>query len=259
MSLLLPDRVNANKRFSNSIIQNSKADWDREGLKMKDVYGSSVCTLAACLSLPSEEGLFVQRDPSGGQAIIYKNHPFADRAVKFTLYPTWIVWTRKYAPLYSRSWVVQERILSPRIIHFSEFPFFECNKNFANETYSTSNLPKDPFLFPQHPEPERVWTTQSDGNTLIHWMRMLELYSNCKLTFYSDKFIALSGLAAAFSNLLDREYYAGIFAGDCIVSCLLWEIWASGPRERPAEYQGKKYSKLPIFYIPSARYFKKYS
>jgi hypothetical protein len=208
---------------------------------MKDVYGSSVCTLAACLSLPSEEGLFVERDPSGGKPIIIDNHLFADRAVKFSLSPTWINWTRDYAPLYNRSWVVQERVLSPRIIHFSEYPFFECNKNFANEAYSTTNLPKDPFLFPSHPVPEREWTTKADGNTLIHWMRMLELYSRCKLTFYSDKLIALSGMAVAFSNLLDREYYAGIFSGDCLVSCLVWEIWDRGPRQRAAEYQGKNY------------------
>jgi hypothetical protein len=219
------------------IIQDSKADWETEAVTMHDVYQSGVCNIAACLSKSSDESLFVERDQIACTPVIFQ-HKFIDQTIRFTLLPDWIQWTKNKAPLYSRSWVVQERILSRRIMNFSQFPFFECREINSNESFSSAVV-KQPFVFGGHAQSERNWAVKLEDKTLSNWMTLVSLYSRSNLTYKSDKLIAFAGLASAFSKLIDFPYFAGLWGKEFLIPSLMWEKSSlNGPE--PSDYQGER-------------------
>jgi hypothetical protein len=76
---------------------------------------------------------------------------------------------------------------------------------------------------------------------------MVTMYFECRLTYRTDVFPALSGLARAFHRqMIDDQYLAGLWRND-IIRGLFWFVWP-GPgrgreRERetsaPSEYYGR--------------------
>ena len=77
----------------------------------------------------------------------------------------------------------------------------------------------------------------------------VKLYSNCKMTYDSDKLIALSGLARLFHSRLGEHetYLAGLFKGS-LVSQLAWEVDFLGerPGTRPRECWAPSWSWASI-------------
>ncbi|RYP71479.1 hypothetical protein DL770_008120 [Monosporascus sp. CRB-9-2] len=126
------------------IIQDSEEDWMREGMQMDSVYKNAWCTIAATHARDSTEGLFVERDPRVLQPCPYEV-PEDVRTPKYGTdrnNPFYVVDTNlwhyniAFAPLTSRAWVVQERLLSPRILHFAaEQVFWECQEMAACESF----------------------------------------------------------------------------------------------------------------------------
>ena len=90
-------------------------------------------------------------------------------------------------PLLQRGWVVQERILAPRMLYFTSTQvFWECYEKVACE------------VFPQgYPEQRSNIENYFHKKNLVGpmWSEVVELYSKCKLTYSSDKLVAISGLA----------------------------------------------------------------
>ena len=100
-----------------SILQDSVEDWRREGSKMLSIYENSYVTIAATKSSDSSQGCFSHAPES-----------------KFSRRKTF--WTGDYQPydlhcreelpqcieipLQTRGWVLQERLLSKKTIHFME-------------------------------------------------------------------------------------------------------------------------------------------
>jgi hypothetical protein len=138
-----------------------------------------------------------------------------------------------HAPLYKRGWVLQESHLSPRTIHFSKFPSFECREIFACESYRTveaelTDVDSD-WLHRTAKTISRVGSF-SYGD----WWNIVYDYSRCNLTNESDKLIALCGIAKALSLVIPGDYYAGIWAPWWLQG-LLWIVdqWLSGHEMAP--------------------------
>lgn len=123
------------------IIQDDKDDWNNEASLMSLVHKYCFINIAATGSRNPTGGCFWDRNP---------------RAVLPTeLYISWVgckgdatkryltvcepnVWAQKLIrePLNQRAWVLQERILSPRVLHFGGGQlFWECRQFVACETY----------------------------------------------------------------------------------------------------------------------------
>ncbi|KAK3321786.1 hypothetical protein B0H66DRAFT_474098, partial [Apodospora peruviana] len=107
-------------------------------------------------------------------------------------------------PLGSRAWVVQERLLATRTIHFGKNQlFWVCRDKIACEAYP-KGLPKALIRHIDHP----------NLATEAAWRNVVTQYSGCKLTKTSDKLVAISGLAkrvAAHKQPHDR-YVAGLWS-----------------------------------------------
>jgi hypothetical protein len=76
---------------------------------------------------------------------------------------------------------------------------------------------------------------QDDASMREQWRTIVEEYTDCELTFNSDKLIALAGISARHQMLLNHQhegkigeglYLAGLWGSD-ILSGLLWHVRGS--------------------------------
>lgn len=206
------------------IIQDMTEDWTRESAVMGKVYTNGLCNVAACDGAASNCSIFTERDSCLGEPLIV-SHEYSDQSVRFTLLPDWVNLTWDTAPLYRRGWVLQERFLSSRVMHFSKFPFWECREELSREI-SSSHRELQSLYFPSLPEPQRSWlaSTMNADEAVLHWWKLVKLYTKCSLTYGTDKLIALSGIAQTMSKMINEPYYAGIWGGKYFVLGLAWRV-----------------------------------
>ena len=121
------------------------------------------------------------------------------------------------APLNRRAWVVQERLLARRVLHFGfQGWFFECYEHEACETF-----PSGPpaILSPDNTLQtfKNIYAFHEDSldNGRQHykkWERVVQAFTRSDLTKASDKAIALSGIAEEFQNhVINEPYIAGLW------------------------------------------------
>ncbi|KAL8919614.1 MAG: hypothetical protein Q9172_004917 [Xanthocarpia lactea] len=119
------------------IMQDSEQDWKTESAKMQYVYSNAFLTLAANASSDSTGGLFQERKPSLVNPVIVNPTWEGTTSKGYVVIPRQF-W--KYnvsdSPLNQRAWVLQERYLSPRVLHFGETQLlWECRTQDCCETY----------------------------------------------------------------------------------------------------------------------------
>lgn len=194
---------------------------------MDQVYRHGICNISVCDGVDSIAGLFSIRDPQAGEPIRF-TQLFSDCSIRFTVLPDYVDLIRRHSTLYSRGWVLQERLLSPRIIHFSHFLTWECRTCLSSETYDGAILKPARFGFPNFPVSERHWTSannQRDPRPVARWWDLVKIYTRMKLTYQKYKLVAIAGLAQQFSDVIKEPYYAGIWGGTDLILSLLWVCW----------------------------------
>lgn len=107
------------------IIQGNDPDWEREAGRMEQVFSSAYCTIAATSASSSAEGFLVNREPrpfasvnnpSGGTTYVCESVDNFHQDVE-------------EGNLNKRGWVLQERALSRRSVHFTATQvYWECGK-----------------------------------------------------------------------------------------------------------------------------------
>ncbi|CAI6067911.1 unnamed protein product [Clonostachys chloroleuca] len=100
------------------VIQDSEEDWRHESALMGKVYSNSTLNIMATDRLI--QGLFRARSPLDLQYCVVRAERTGIAPQSFYIYD-WMTWDNLIfrAPLNGRGWVLQERILSPRVVHFS--------------------------------------------------------------------------------------------------------------------------------------------
>jgi hypothetical protein len=109
-------------------------------------------------------------------------------------------------PLLDRGWVLQQMLLSTRIISFNEPEIsFEC----ADGYHCQCNPSWERLIRPPH---ERtVWSTAMSVNPALTWISIVSAYSRLKLTHPTDELAALSGIVRKCEDYrLGDQYLLGL-------------------------------------------------
>ncbi|KAI3316817.1 heterokaryon incompatibility protein-domain-containing protein [Xylariaceae sp. AK1471] len=233
------------------IIQGDDEDWAREAANMGMVYANTYLNISATSARNSYQGCYVSRDPAKVAGLpVARIHSDSDRTswFKFVYSGIWIQ-NVDQAPLHQRGWVLQERLLSPRVLHFSaDQVFWECRENYACETFPESvplvfrgvGFLKDVYLRDFVPrKPAAFYGEYEEYMETELWSKVVETYSQAQLTFQKDKLIALSGISREIEHLLRSTYVAGLWRCHLPYS-LLWTAKSSGYRS--TEYLAPSWS-----------------
>lgn len=220
------------------IIQDSKEDWSRHAAVMWEVYTNAYLTLAATASRHSGEGLFRKRLSTTVSPCIVDvpdTHGQFD-AGRYVCYHD-DEWTAlvDYAPLNHRAWVYQERLLSPRTVHFSETQlFWECHEFRASERYAFGIPPR--YSHMNHRDLlEQVVQRRVSMTSQSCWHTLVSTYTSMSLTYESDKMVALSAVARRLSSIPGKwRYLAGLWESN-LIGQLCWE--ATARTTRPTAYR----------------------
>ena len=120
------------------ILQDDKEDWRSESANMGRIYANAACTISATASRDANGGCSYPRQALIADCVL-GTQPFSALAVKSPISdPNGLdnLFDEKIesAPISSRGWTFQERVLSKRVLHFSDgVLFFECNTHLASE------------------------------------------------------------------------------------------------------------------------------
>ncbi|KAK6379823.1 hypothetical protein LTS17_005897 [Exophiala oligosperma] len=229
------------------INQDKFTDWLEEALSMASIFSNAVLNLAATCSPDGDGGLFSASNPLLTRAFTVK----ARWTAGFSVGQYAALDDESYrvridnAVLNHRAWVLQERLLSPRILHFAaDQVYWECHHLRANETWS-AGLPYEQMGESNASIAFKRLTPESRDQSTLHgcWLGIVSKYSECLLTNESDKLVALAGLAQVVQQYMGcpaTDYLAGLWRRS-LVQDLLWSAY-TGRQERYQTYQAPSWS-----------------
>ncbi|GAW18453.1 hypothetical protein ANO14919_079290 [Xylariales sp. No.14919] len=179
----------------------------------------------------------------------------------------WVAWNDsawanevEKAPLSTRAWIVQERFLATRIIHFSQNQiFFECLENNScsidpDYTLMTTGMIRScattTYYKSARLQIERCTTTDLEGRLRQElykkWVDIISVYAHCDLTKESDRLVALSGITKMFQEARGATCVAGLWK-DMMYQDLTWKSRASqGIATRRATFYAPSWSWMAI-------------
>ncbi|KAK3391247.1 heterokaryon incompatibility protein-domain-containing protein [Podospora didyma] len=189
-------------------------DWDSEAKAMADIFAGAYCTIAASSARGWGDGfLKPQPDPPG---IGVQGTPST---------PTCTCDFGKdvdEGALMKRAWVLQERVLSRRIIHFTAaHTYCECGDGVLCEQLTKLEPPVGKQYFILDPNfPRRV--RESGFQRTADFVQFLfRKYSTSCLSFATDRDVAIYSLVECMGQVLETEVRYGIFHR-FFSSLLLW-------------------------------------
>ncbi|PVH68192.1 HET-domain-containing protein [Cadophora sp. DSE1049] len=242
------------------ILQDSNYDWKVESAMMAQIYACGLCNIAANVDVrPSQGFLSLSTRPLGvpNDSMLSYGHTWIQQA--------------EGGKLGTRAWCLQERYLSPRIIHVGDGNswLWECNTclisageldnlrfdRHTNEIqrwerkspkkFSVSLWPKDFSYARIFDFDKNIGQDEMRRLAFEQWHRIVEDYSKRDLTLEKDKFPALSGLAHKVQRITGGTYIAGLWKED-ILRGLLWRSFDLCRCERVSEYRAPSWSWASI-------------
>jgi hypothetical protein len=268
------------------IIQDSDEDWQKQAPEMGKIYHNSWCNLAATAAKDGRDGLlrFLDHHPHSLKPLVVdvpdmgqpKFHElgnsdptsFEPGVWRGSSHPrngmVWLgmspgsyecvdrdLWFRNVSdsPLGRRAWVVQERLLAPRVLHFGRRQlFWECNALKSCELYPDGLPEKADLLSTAELKCQEItsgydyrktstianeWNKTGPSPRLLQsWHDVVEIYSRANLTFETDKLAALAGLASLYAERISALYLGGLWAV-YLPRQFMWAIrWPTKPPER---------------------------
>jgi hypothetical protein len=235
------------------IVQNDDNEWKVEAAKMSGIYGRGDLTLAATCS----EG-------NGGS--MFYNPNILQRGIELDDLEQFGFSGRVFAriasdhdpgtsPLQRRAWAYQERLLSPRFLHFLDTEVvWECNALSACQC--GLEMPLAPI------GGAAAWNQGTGKNSKAeHWSKLrnqqvdttnrwdmiVEEYSRANLTKHRDKLPAIAGVAKQLMEHGEMSAYrAGLWNHD-LYRGLLWHAMPeSAKKPRPEVWAGPTWSWASI-------------
>lgn len=220
------------------IIQDSEADWKIEANLMAKVYGSAACTVAA-IGSDGDSGCFRRRNPllrrpgklieSSGVPVYGYNLPY-DAADYPILEDSEGVPGLVNLPLLRRAWVVQERLISNRMLYYGHHGLmWECAMSAASE-FRPQIFPVPVLKDAEKPikfalrriMKENVLSDLSRRQSFLEtWFRVVDIYTGAAITYPTDRIAALAGIAELIRSSTGLDYIAGLWPA-FMPEVLLW-------------------------------------
>lgn len=238
ISYYMQSRISADSLVMNyridslCIVQDCLKDWQKEAATMCDVYSQAFCNIAATGAKDGSDGLFFERDPlvhcpftvqvdltfselqrpSSGSCVGVYHIISADAMVNQV----------EEGPLNQRAWVYQERLLSTRVIHFSDTQvFWECMENTSAEVFPDSipSFARDCWVDPRGLS-RLLFHGPVDSTTKNSlykaWRGLVATYSTSRLSHEEDRIVAISGIGQLVSEVIKDDLVCGLWRGRLI-------------------------------------------
>jgi hypothetical protein len=227
------------------IIQDDEFDKLEELPRMSDIYSNSVLTIAASQSSDSEGQLFSSdssfrvgfrlSDAKGSfqnNLLIRKYFPHeSTRSTRIDWATTGLYTT---FPLLKRAWVLQERILSTRILRFGENELhWECSTTASCECGIEDAGNIKPSIL-NISEPNGMIARGQSMPPVISFGRLISYYSELELSHESDILFALKGIITKVEGITGDQNVVGLWKKQ-LGWCLCWTVARPSPRRRHAK------------------------
>lgn len=248
------------------IVQDDAGEWASEGGRMAGIYRGAVLCIAASSSTSSVDGIFSKRSSSllkklAGSIIridgtvttpgtnqnsgrTKSSLYFQDDSEFLDMFASAKGPLEQYVErgtLSERAWIMQERLLSTRILHYTrEQLVWQCEH---------VSLLEDQLL--RYPEKLSDFKHEAlsalkqrlDGTEVqdLWYHEIVKAYTRRKLTYGSDKLIAISALARAVSLNHPDVYLAGLWRKS-LIQGLMWYRPGTLPGCKSREYRAPSWS-----------------
>lgn len=248
------------------IVQDDTDDWRREAAKMAEIYQRSWVTVAATSALDGNSGILpTTLSLANGHKLIPRKRPLPRRGKRrkamqgmkpLDIGPVFVRRQPQHdpysqtshthgPPLLTRAWVYQERVLSPRVMHYgADELVWECEETFVCECGAVQHDTLGGATVKQGHQPTLAggkWTMSSSlsAGSKIHIDDIARLkkhpllkqarfrgavgeYGQLNLTFAKDRLPAIAGVARQFQEPTRGRYLAGLWEGT-LAQDLQWE------------------------------------
>ncbi|GAW22206.1 hypothetical protein ANO14919_117410 [Xylariales sp. No.14919] len=128
-----------------------------------------------------------------------------------------------------RAWVLQERVLSPRTLHFTEHQvYWECWQYHQGEDLEYEYLgvvKKEAYPVQLSPSSLLCDAPRRSSELPRAWWHISSEYSSLGLTFQTDKLVAISGLVQKLESQLHMTYMKGVWR-ELLHPSVLWSARA---------------------------------
>jgi hypothetical protein len=219
---------------------------------MAEIYEHAFLTIAATCSGDSNGGCFTR---TRGE---FKVHQLGSTGLYAQTPPPPFpyrqhIWGDEW-PLLRRGWVLQERLLSPRVIHYARDQlYWECNSAFLSECGTTDwELEK--------PNQGSVAPLKHGAQFEPHasWRLLIETYTALNFTKENDLLLALAGMATHHMRLRCADtYVAGMWKSSLLEDLTFYHrkgprpnsnipTWSWASWQGPVKFQDvAKFPRLP--------------
>lgn len=223
------------------IIQDDPIDWQKEAAMMESIYSGSFLTVAATAASNSHVGLHSDIKSSNWFKYIKKEYTgarmdvWAHEAVQHVN----DISIADEFPLLSRAWCYQERMLSPRVLHFVDQEMsWECRQGAWCEcgeargtladksTFETKLINLERHLSDGDPDNGKRSPASRKIGSDTPWSYILLNFPRLKLSFSGDLFPSLAGLARRVQETTGDVYLAGLWKSNFLYQ-LSWSTQAA--------------------------------
>ncbi|KAF4447661.1 hypothetical protein F53441_8807 [Fusarium austroafricanum] len=199
------------------IIQDDYKDWQQEASRMGQVFSNAYCTIAATSAATSNEGFITPKtDPAPSVAI---RTPYGG-LLHISEFLEDLHQDLELARLNTRGWVMQERALSRRTLHFTKTQvYWECGNGVHCERLLKLSNPQS-SLFEDSDFPRSILKYYKGGRITL-FQNLYQKYSRLNFSRISDRPVAILGLEKRLSAVLETRGVFGIFE-QYLARSLLW-------------------------------------
>ncbi|KAJ6789088.1 hypothetical protein PWT90_00390 [Aphanocladium album] len=213
-------------------IPGSLDEWQRSSPEAGSVYANAYVTISATGAADTSQGLFFPRAERQYARIPYAAQAGASSPVLAFCLPLQkevqregYIWMED-EPASAGVWNFQERVLSPRVVHFaSDQLYVECVQEFVSEDGLRESICYHKTVAALPAETNKRQLSPPATDPFSRWYAILYDYGRRKMATPVDKLGALANVARAFGEMIPGdggEYVAGHWKGSLPVS-LFWQ------------------------------------